>query len=209
MRALRASPARKVGEIGGDEAIVKPFAAAWAIIAGDRSTPTSRSAQRAKSGAGEPGAAAEIEHRSKAQRPAGRAHRGFDRIAQQRRPAIGQALGQRRVVARGILVEQPAHIGFAHRRRRLAGAEPGELQPRAVIILRIGVAGLSNAATAPARSPSRSRMAPSANQAVANARRKLDGLRQNIGRAGKIAARGMIDRPFVAAVGDQIAGGNE
>ena len=39
--------------------------------------------------------------------------------------------------------------------------------------------------------------------------RQFHGLRQNVGGAGKIAARGMVERPFVAAVGDQIAGGNE
>ena len=39
--------------------------------------------------------------------------------------------------------------------------------------------------------------------------RQFDRLRQNIGGAGKIAARGMVERPFVAPVGDQIAGRDE
>ena len=74
--------------------------------------------------------------------PPSRVHGLLDGLAQQRRPAIGEAFGERRVVARGILVEQPAHVGFAHRRRGVAGAEPGELEPRAVIILGVRVAGL-------------------------------------------------------------------
>ena len=41
------------------------------------------------------------------------------------------------------------------------------------------------------------------------ARRQLDGLRQNVGGAGHIALRGMIERPFVAPVGDQVAGGDK
>ena len=49
-------------------------------------------------------------------------------------------------------------------------------------------------------------MAPSANQAVAKPGASSTRLRQDIGSAGKIAARGMIERPFVAPVGDQIAG---
>ena len=104
------------------------------------------------------------------------------------------------------MVEQPADIGFGHRRCGIAGAEPGKLQPRAVIILRIGVARLLESgdravavaelvADGAEREPGRG-----------EARRKLDGLRQDIGGAGKIAARGMVQRPFVAPVGDQVAG---
>ena len=143
------------------------------------------------------------------QRSASRAHHHFHGVAQHRRAAIIQAFGQRRIEASGILVEQPAHITFAHRRRRLAGSEPGELQPRAVIILRVGVAGAlerRDRAVAVAK--------PVADGAErepggGEARRQLHRLRQNIRRAGKVAPRGMIERPFVAAVGDEIAGGNE
>ena len=52
-----------------------------------------------------------------------------------------QMLRERGVVAAGILVEQPAHIGLGHRRRGLARAEAGELQPGAVIVRRIGITG--------------------------------------------------------------------
>ena len=41
------------------------------------------------------------------------------------------------------------------------------------------------------------------------ARRQLDGLRQDVGGAGNIALGGMIERPFVAPVGDQVAGGDK
>ena len=40
-------------------------------------------------------------------------------------------------------------------------------------------------------------------------RRKFHRLRQDVGRARKIALRGVIERPLVAPVGDQIAGGDE
>src|SRR5580704_15752555 len=134
---------------------------------------------------------------------------GFDRVVQQHRAAIAQPLGKRRVVARGILVEQPPHVGFGHGRRHLAGAEPRQLQPGAVIVLGVGVARLlesGDSAVAVAelvadgaeREPGRG-----------EAWRQLDRLRQNIGGAGKIALGDVIERPFVAPVGDQVAGGDE
>ena len=78
-----------------------------------------------------------------------------------------------------------------------------------MIILRVGVAGLFER-----RDGAGAVAEPVADGAErepggGKARRELDGLRQNIGGAGKIAARGMIERPFVAPVGDEIAGGNE
>ena len=117
-----------------------------------------------------------------------------------------EPLQQRRIEGLGMLIEQPPHIDRGHRRRDLAGAEPSELQPRAVIILGVGVARLL---------PRRDRPCPVA-EIVANGAerepgggevgRKLDRLRQDIGGAGEVALRGVIERPLVAAVGDQIAG---
>ena len=120
-----------------------------------------------------------------------------------------QMLDERGVVACGILVEQPAQIGLGHRRRGFAGAEPRQLQARPVIVLRIGVAGLregSHRAVAVAE--------PVADGAErepggGKARCNRDGLRQHVGRGGKIAARRKLDRRFIAAVGDKIAGGDE
>src|SRR5262252_8808291 len=66
--------------------------------------------------------------------------RGCHRIAKQRRTAIVQVLDQRGVIAAGILVEQPPQIGLDHRRYLWAGAEARQLQPRAVIIIRVGAA---------------------------------------------------------------------
>ena len=153
----------------------------------------------AKGGAGEPGAAAEIEHGAKVHRPLGGAHRRFDRVAQQRRAAIMQMLGERGVVAAGILVEQPAHIGLGHRRSGFAGAEPGELQPRAVIILRIRVArplesgdGAGAVAEPVADGAERE---PGGGEV----RRQLDRLRQNIGGSEEIAARRQVDRRTCSA----------
>ena len=96
---------------------------------------------------------------------------------------------------------------MGHRRTRFAGAEPGELQPRAVVILRVGIAGpreCGNRAVAVAE--------PVADGAErepggGEAWHELHRLGENIGRRGKVAARGKLDRRLVAPVGDQIAGG--
>ncbi len=95
--------------------------------------------------------------------------------------------GQRGVIMRGILVEQPAHIGFGHRRSGFAGAEPRQLQPRAVVVRGVGIAGL----------PERRDRAVAVAEPVADGaerepggrelRRKLHRLHKNIGGGGKIA----------------------
>ena len=136
-------------------------------------------------------------------------HRLFDGVTQDRRPAIGELPGQRRVVARGVLVEQPADVGFAHRRGDVAASEPGKLEPGAEIILGVGVAGLFEC-----RDSAGAVAEPVADGAErepggGESRREFHGLREDIGGTGKIAARGMIQRPVVAPVGDEIAGGDE
>ena len=133
----------------------------------------------------------------------------FNGVAEQCRSAIGETLGERGVITSGILIEQPAHIRFAHRRRGIAGPEPGKLQAGAVIVLRIGIAGFfergdgAGAVAEPVADGAERK--PCGREAG----RQLHGLRKNVRGAGKIAARGMVERPFVAAVGDQIAGRDE
>ena len=165
--------------------------------------------KRTKRGTAEPRTAAEVEHGSKMHRPAAGIHQGLDGIAQQHRPAIAEAFGQRLVVAAGILVEQPADVGFGHGWRRLSGAEPRQLQPRAVVILRIGIAGMAErgngAVTVAELIADRAKRKPCGGKA----RRQLDRLRQDIGGTGQIALGGVVERPFIAPVGDQIAGRNE
>ena len=89
------------------------------------------------------------------------------------------------------------------------GAEPRELQPSAVIILRIGVARLASRRRSPVRVAeivaNRAEREPGGGKAG----RQLHRLRRISAAAGKIAARGAIERPFVAPVGDQVAGGDE
>ncbi len=120
--------------------------------------------------------------------------------------AIVQPFRERSVVALGILVEQPADIRFGHCRGCFAEAEPRQLQARAVIIVGVGVAGLRErrdravavaepVADGAKREPGRGEV-----------RRELHRLRQDIGRRGKVAARGKLDRRLVAPVGNQIAG---
>ena len=118
-------------------------------------------------------------------------------------------LGERHVVASGVLVEQPAHVTLSHRRRGVPRAESGELEPRAVVVLGVGAAGFferRNGRIALAKA-----VADGAEREPggSKARRQFERLHQNIGGAGKIAAGRMVQRPFVAPVGDSIAGGDE
>src|SRR5215472_9076700 len=132
--------------------------------------------------------------------------RGCHRIAKRRRTAIVQVLDQRGVIAAGILVEQSPQIGLGHRRYLWAGAEARQLQPRAVIIIRVGAArrtkgGYGGIAIAEPVADGAERK-PGGGEA----RRSFDGLRQNIRCAGKIAARGELDGGLVPAVADEVAG---
>src|SRR5215471_8842372 len=51
-----------------------------------------------------------------------------------------QMLGQRGVIAGGILIEQPAQIRFGHGGRPFRNAKSRQLQARAMIVVRIGAA---------------------------------------------------------------------
>src|SRR4029077_21207369 len=93
------------------------------------------------------------------------------------------------------------YVSLAHGRRRFPGAKAGKLQAGAVIVIRVGVAGLFER---------RYGAAPVAELVADGAKREpgggegggnLDGLGQNVGGGDKIAARGLVDGPFVAAVG--------
>ena len=120
-----------------------------------------------------------------------------------------QMLGERGVVAAGILVEQPAHIGLGHGRSDVAGTKARELQPRAVIILRIRVArplesGDGAGAVAEPIADGAER-----EPGGGEVRRQLDRLRQDIGGSGEIAARRQVDCRLVAPVGEEVARGDE
>src|SRR6185437_3256713 len=96
-----------------------------------------------------------------------------------------------------------------HRRCGVARSEPSELQPRAMVILPVGCAYLFEG-----RNRSFAIAEPVANGAQrkpsgGKARRQFQRLHQDIGGAGKVATRRMVERPFVAPVGDGVAGGNE
>ncbi len=68
--------------------------------------------------------------------------RGQHRLEQQRGPAIAEIVDQRCLELRRILIEQRAHIGRGHV-RQLLGPEQHQSQARAVPVLGIGVARLS------------------------------------------------------------------
>ena len=153
--------------------------------------------------AGQAGAAADIEHRAE---PEPLAIRRTERGEQQLRPAIVEPLHQRAVELRRVLVEQPAHIDPGHRRRRLADAEAGQMQPRAVIVLAVGVARRlecgDGAVAVAGRLADRGQREPGGGETG----RGLDHLPQDVGGGCRIAALEIVQRPLVAPVGDQIAG---
>ena len=129
-----------------------------------------------------------------------------DRLQQQLGTSIIEPLHQRGVEIRRVLVEQPPHIDAGHRRRRLADAETGQMQPRAVIILAVGIARRrkrgDGAIAVAHRLADRGQREPGGGEA----RRGLQHLREDVGRGGCIAALEIVQRPLIAPVGDQIAG---
>ena len=199
-RGIAGLAAKKVHKVGGDEAVINAFRFGLRDHCRRKIDADQPIDEGAKSGASKSGAAAEIERGRKAQWPCRRVHRLFDRVAQQRRPAIGELLGQRRVVARGVLVEQPADVRFAHRRGGVAAPEPGKLQPGAVIIVRVGVAGLFEC-----RDSAGAVAEPVADGAErepggGESRREFDGLREDIGGTGK-DRRARHDRAPICSAG--------
>ena len=80
------------------------------------------------------------------------------------------------------------------------------MQPRAVIVLAVGVARRrergDGAVAIAHRLADRGQREPGGGEA----RRGLHHLHQNVGRRGRIAALEIVQRPLVAPVGDQIAG---
>src|SRR5262249_40058704 len=76
----------------------------------------------------------------KTHRPAQALKPSLHGIQKQRWAAIVQIDSQRGVVTAGILIEQPPYIRLGHGRLSRTGAEPLQLQPRAVIVSRVGAA---------------------------------------------------------------------
>ena len=161
-----------------------------------------------KGGGGEAGAAAEIDGALEEGGLARRGARRQHRLEQQRRPAIAEIVDQRGLEARRVLIEQRLHIGLRHLGQGL-GAEPHQVQAGAVAIVGIGGARLAKRldrrvalaellADFAEREPGRGEI-----------RRELDGLHQQIGGGRQVALQLQIARKFEAAVGDQIAGGQE
>ena len=209
LRGITGRIGQKLRDVGGDEAVIEAFRRRLRDHRRGQIDADQPVHDRAKSGAAEPGAAAEIEHGAKTRRTFRGPHRPIDGLAQQRRAAISKVLGERRVVAGGVLVEQAADVCVAHRRINLAGAEAGELEPGAVVIVGIGVAGFFEGGDGAAHVTEP--VADGAEREPCGGENgcQRDGLHQDLGGAGKIAARALGERPFVAPVGDQIAGGYE
>jgi hypothetical protein len=156
------------------------------------------------------GAAAQIEQRLKSHWPSKAAiHRRFHRFAENRRATIMQLLNQRGIVARGVLVEEPAQIGFGHSGGGIANAKLRKLQPRAMIIFGVAAARFGEG---------RRRALPIAEAAAKGAerepcggktRRSRNGLRQDVRCRGKVPAGGEVHRRIVTAIGNKIAGGHK
>ena len=191
-------------EIGGGQPVVQPLLARLLDHRGrdvDAHQPIHEWPERHPAQAG---AAAEIQHGTEAERLRHTAHR----LEQELRPAIAEVL-QHGIEAGRMLIEQAAHVGGGHLRCGLAGAEPRQMEPRAVIVLRVGRARLlergDRARAVPQHVADRAQCEPRGRERG----RELQGLHQKVGRADKIAALGVVDRPLVTAVGDQVAGGDK
>ena len=193
----------KLQQIRHHEAVVKPLGARLLDHARRNIDSDQPVAIRPERRAAQTRAAAEIEHRAEPQR---HALDGPNRLQQQLGSAIFEPLHQRLIEIRRVLVEQPAHIDAGHRRRRLADAEAGQMQPRAVIILAVGVARRrerrDGAVAVAYRLADRGQREPGGGEA----RRGLHHLHEDIRGGGRVAALEIIQRPLVAPVGDQIAG---
>ena len=118
-------------------------------------------------------------------------------------------LQQALIEARGMLIEQAADMALHHGGRGLAHPQTRQAQARAVIVLRIGIAGgrkgRHGAFPLALRLADRAEPEPGRRKG----RRALQHLLENLGRLGTLAAGEIIQRPLVAPVGDQIAGGDE
>jgi len=153
-----------------------------------------------------PGAAAEIEQRLKSHRPSETAQDGIYGVTKDCRAAIIQPLGQGRVVARGILVEEPAQVGLAHRWSAFADAKPRQLQARALIIVGVGAARLGEGRDSAWVVAEAAVECAERKPRCGEVRRDHDGLRQKVRRGGQIPAHSEIHRRVKAAIGDEIAG---
>ncbi len=157
----------------------------------------------------QPGAAAEIERTAKAQWPAlrlGGLHQG---AAQKRRRAVVQPLCQLPVETRRVLIEETLHICRRHRPRRVKPAKTGETERRAVTILGITSKRLAKRRQRPFAVIQQLTRFAERKPGRRETRRQFQRLRQQVRGGGNIAAGGQLACEGVAAVGDEIAGGEE
>ncbi len=131
-----------------------------------------------------------------------------DGIAQQRRRRVVQVL-KRAIEARRVLVEQCAHVTVQRRGRRIGRAESREMQGRTVAIVRVGGQRLvecrARAFAVAQRLAHFSQREPRGRKS----RREFHGLRVQVGGRHEIAIGRVGARAVVAAVGDQVARGDE
>ena len=160
-------------------------------------------ADRPERQSGEPGAAAEIEHRTEFHAPPGL--RGRDRAKQKLGRAVAQPFRQRLVEACGVAVEQRAHVTFRHGGGRF-GAEPHKMQRGTVTILRVGHSCLRECLDSAGAVAQFFAQLAEHKPGRRVTGRKFERLHQQIGGAGKVALGFAVARPFKAAVGDQVAG---
>src|SRR5262249_46561596 len=193
-------------QIADDEPIVIALRVGTGDHCGGKVNADEPSGEGTKYLAGKPGAAAQIEQRFKTHRPAQALKPSLHGIQKERGAAIVKILSQRGVVRAAILIDQPPYIRLGHGRLSRTGAEPLQLQPRAVIVSRVGAACRTerrHCAVAIAEP-----LADGAKREPGGgeARRGLDGLHPNIHGGDKIAASGELDRGLVTAVADEVAG---
>ena len=119
---------------------------------------------------------------------------GFHDVAKDCRPATIKLLGQGQVVTRGVLVEEPAQIEFAHCGSGFAGAKPRQLQARAVTIIGVGAACLGESRNRALAVAETAAQCGKSKPGSGESRRCRYRLRQDVRRTGKVAACGEIHR---------------
>jgi len=159
--------------------------------------------------AGKPGPATDIEHAGKLRRTAGGSRHRRHRRDQQLRAAIIEMLQHARIESRGVLIEQPPDMGLHHGGRGFAQPEPGQAQASPVEVLRIGSAGGQKGRDGALPIALGFADRPEREPGARKGRSGLQHLLENLRRGGPLPAGEVIQRPLVAPVGDQIAGGEQ
>ena len=116
---------------------------------------------------------------------------------------------QRFIEARRLLVEQTANIGCRHCRCIFAHAQSRQLQPRAMVIVGVGIPRRQPRGDGPCAVAQTVTDGAESKPCRGKSRRDLNRLRQDFRGARKVAPRGALKRRPVVLIGRHVAGRDE